>query len=358
MPAAAPSPTWNIEAVRSREAMSRVFEAIGEDLDWDGVKIGHLDTGFTEHVVFNIGTTHPAVLIDDGRNFMDPGQTEPRDPLNYAGGLGIVPGHGTRTLGVLCGNLPGTYTGVCPTVPVVPYRVSNGVILQKARITNVASAIMDAVDRNQVSVISISLGVQSVIGNRAEMKALGQAVDHAYEQGVIICGAAGQTEGPPQLIDIPVYPGRYSRCILVGGINARWRICFDYEKDRTYVDVWAPADDIWRPNSVHGLPQPFQEVSGGGDGTSYATVHVAGAAAMWLRLRKSELDAGGYVGWQRVEAFRALLRKTFRRLKGNDVPTKKVLTSTGILDCVAMLDAKLPKLQSLRKAPLAEKESD
>ncbi len=354
MPAASPSPTWNIDAVRSRDAMSRVYEEIGEDLDWGGVLIGHLDTGFTNHAVFNLDTNLPALLIDRGRNYMDPGATEPRDPLNYAGGVGIVPGHGTRTSGVLCGNLAGKYTGVCPTVPVVPYRVSNGVLLSKERITNLASAVMDAVDRNQASVISISLGVQSVVGNKAEMHTLGRAVDHAYEQGVIICGAAGQTQGAPQLMDFPVYPGRYSRCILVGGINARWRVCFDYEKDRKYIDVWAPADDIWRPNSVNGMPEPFQEVSGGGDGTSYATVHVAGAAAMWLRLRKKELDDGGYVGWRRVEAFRAMLRSTYQNLKGNDVPTKKTPTETGLLDCVGLLDGKLPKLGDLEKAPLAE----
>jgi len=353
MPAAKPSPTWNIDAVRSREAMSRVYAEIGEELDWDGVLIGHLDTGFTNHTVFNLDTDNPALLVERGRNYMALGEP-PRDPLNYAGGLGIVPGHGMRTAGVLCGNKAATFTGVCPTVPVVPYRVSNGVMLTKERITNLASAVMDAVDRNQASVISISLGVQSVAGNRSEMHTLGRAVDHAYEQGVIICGAAGQTEGPPQLMDFPVYPGRYSRCILVGGIDARWRVCFDYEKDRKYIDVWAPADDIWRPNSVSGVPEPFQEVSDGGDGTSYATVHVAGAAAMWLRLRKQELDAGGYVGWQRVEAFRAMLRSTYQNLKGNDVPTKKTPTETGLLDCVRLLDGKLPKLADLEMAPLAE----
>lgn len=354
MPAAPPSPFWSIEAVRSREAMSRVFQEIGEELDWGGVLIGHLDTGFTNHSVFNLDTNNPALLIDRGLNFMDPGQTEPRDPLNYAGGLGIVPGHGTRTLGVLCANLAGVHTGVCPTVPVVPYRVANGVVLSHERITNVASALMDAVDRNSATVISISLGVQSVFGNKTEMHTLGRAVDHAYERGVLICCAAGQTEGAPQLVDFPVYPGRYSRSILVGGINARLRVCFDYEKDRKFVDVWAPADDIRRPNAVNGMPEPFREMSNDGDGTSYAAVHVAGAAAMWLRLRGKELDDGGYVGWRRVEAFRAMLRSTFRTLKGNDVPTKKTPTETGLLDCVRLLDGKLPKLADLKKAPLAE----
>ena len=36
------------------------------------------------------------------------------------------------------------------------------------------------------------------------------------------------------------------------------------------------------------------------------------------------------------------------------VPTKKTPTETGLLDCIGLLDGKLPKLADLRKAPLAE----
>ena len=349
-----PSNNWNIDAVRSREAMTRVAAALGPHNDWRGVVIAHLDTGFTNHVVFNLGSTAPSIRVADGVNYMDPGVSEPRDPLNYSGGLGVAtPGHGTRTLGTLCGNLAGTYTGVCPTVPVVPYRVTNGVMLTGQTILNTALAIMDAVDRNLVDVITISLGVQSVIGNVKQMRALGRAVDYAYERGVIVVGAAGQTEDAPQLVGFTVYPGRYSRSILVGGINADRKVCFDYDDGRKYIDVWAPADDVSRPNAVAGLPEPFTGFALG-DGTSYSTVHVAGAAAMWLRMRGDDLDAGGYNGWQRVEAFRAVLRAAKQPLVGDDVPTKRAPTDTGILDCVAVLDAQLPPLGALKKAPLAE----
>jgi subtilisin family serine protease len=351
-----PSSAWNIDAVRSREAMGRVFDAMGGNLDWRGIVVAHLDTGFTDHIVFNLSGPTPALRIADGVNYMEPGAAEARDPLDYAGGLTVYPGHGTRTLGTLCGNLPGTYTGVCPTVPVVPYRITNGVMLTGQTIVNASLAIMDAVDRHLADVISISLGVQSVLGNRKQMHALGRAVDHAYERGVIVVGAAGQTADAPQLIGFTVYPGRYSRSILVGGINAERKVCFDYDDGRKYIDVWAPADDVRRPNSVFGLPEPFSDVGGSGDGTSYATVHVAGAAAMWLRMRGDELDAGGYTGWQRVEAFRAMLRANKQALAGNDVPTKPTPKDTGILDCVALLDGKLPKLADLKKAARAEPE--
>ncbi len=353
-----PISNWNTGAVRSREAIRLLTDEFGADLDWNNILIAHLDTGFTNHIVFNLASDRPALLADRGINYVDSGMSEPRDPLNGGGGLVVTPGHGTRTLGALCGNLPGIYIGVCPTVPVVPYRVTNGVMLTGQTILNTANAIMDAVDRNLADVISISLGVQSIVGNVKQMHALGRAVDHAYERGVIIVCAAGQTDDAPQLVGATVYPGRYSRTIMAGGISADMKVCFDYEIGRPFVDTWAPADDICRPNAVFGLPEPFKDVAGNGDGTSYATVHVAGAAAMWLRKHAAQLDADGYVGWQRVEAFRAMLRKHKRSLAGNGVPTRRGPTDTGILDCVALLTNKLPSLASLKKAPLAEPQVD
>jgi hypothetical protein len=349
-----PSSTWNIDAVRSREAMTLIIDQFGPNFDWGSIAVAHLDTGFSNHIVFNLASMRPALRIADGLNFMDANTSEPRDPLNYSGGPTINPGHGTRTLGVLCGNLPGTFTGVCPGVPVIPYRITNGVMLTGATINNAALAIMDAVDRNLADVISISLGVQSVVGNLKEMHALGRAIDHAYERGVIVVGAAGQTEDAPQLVGFTVYPGRYSRSILVGGINPNLKVCFDYEIGSSDVDVWAPADEVRRPNSVFGLAEPFIDVAGAGDGTSYATVHVSGAAAMWLRMHGDDLDKDGYTGWRRVEAFRAMLHANKKALVGNDVPTRKTPRNTGILDCVALLKGKLPKLADLKKAPLAE----
>jgi subtilisin family serine protease len=354
-----PSSAWNIDAVRSREAMTRVAGVLGPTNDWAGILVAHMDTGYSNHAVFNLGGTTPAIRIADGRNYMDSDAALPLDPLHYAGGFVLTPGHGTRTLGTLCGNLPGTYVGVCPTVPVVPYRVTNGVALTGDSIVYLAQAIMDAVDRNLADVISISLGVQSVFGNHKQMHALGRAVDHAYERGVIVVGAAGQTEDAPQLVGFTVYPGRYSRTILVGGINEQRKICFDYDDGRKYVDVWAPADNVRRPNAVFGLPEPFIDVGQTGDGTSYATVHVAAAAAMWLRVRGQELEDGGLTGWRRVEAFRAALRSSFQPLAGNDVPPKrKVPTDSGILDCVRLLDSKLAKPGDLKAAPLAEPETN
>lgn len=347
---------WHFSAVKAREAMAELAPHLGPNADWQGVLVAHLDTGFTNHVVFNLEGARPGLLTKLGRNYMDDANSEPRDGLDYGGGLGVYPGHGTRTAGVLCGNLPGVYVGVAPTVPVIPYRITNAVVLDGKTILHAAAAIMDAVDRHLADVIAISLGVQSSIGipfiysNTKEMRVLGRAVDYVYERGVIVIGAGGQQRDAPERVGFVVYPGRYSRTIGVGGVNAKLKICYDYENGRESIDVWAPSDDITRPNSIFGTSEPFTSVNEAADGTSYGVAHVAGAAAMWLRRRMEELEKGGYVGWKRVEAFRALLKETAAKPAGNDVFANKAPPKgTGMLDCLALLRAPLPKISSLKE---------
>ena len=82
----------------------------------------------------------------------------------------------------------------------------------------------------------------------------------------------------------------------------------------------------------------------------YATAHVAAAAAMWLVRHDEKLDKQYKKPWQRIEAFRSLLKTTSSGIKGG-YPTKK---GTGILDIHALLKAKLPKATALKsRQPLS-----
>jgi hypothetical protein len=85
---------------------------------------------------------------------------------------------------------------------------------------------------------------------------------------------------------------------------------------------------------------------GKGDGTSYATTHAAAAAAMWLLLRRDEIDRSYGEAWQRVEAFRRLLRTTAGPING-----APPANGTGVLDIERLLLAALPAAGSLSKAP-------
>ena len=46
----APRPDWNLRMVRSREARALLPKLPGtlEQVDWRDLRVGHLDTGFTE----------------------------------------------------------------------------------------------------------------------------------------------------------------------------------------------------------------------------------------------------------------------------------------------------------------------
>ena len=50
----APRRDWNLRMVRSREARALLPKLPGaaEQVDWRDLRVGHLDTGFTEHPVF------------------------------------------------------------------------------------------------------------------------------------------------------------------------------------------------------------------------------------------------------------------------------------------------------------------
>ena len=259
-----PASDWNIRLVNAREAHRMLPRKpdTDDEVDWRGVEIALLDTGYTTHPVFGpwVGGSSPVLQVARGRNFVE---ADPAvDPLNYSG----QPGHGTRVGSVLCGNLPGLMVGVAPGVPTIPYRVSNTTVLAStATRERVAAAIRDAVDSNGCEVISISMGfpLLDLFGQRE----LGKAVDHAYDNGVIVVGAGGQ------IVDKVVYPGKFFRSIGVGGVTPDWKMWFEYDRaELDFIDVWAPGDDVYRANSilVDGHVSYRDPLPGDGTGASLA----------------------------------------------------------------------------------------
>jgi subtilisin family serine protease len=353
-----PSDDWNLEMVRAREARELLPEGPdGASVDWGDVRVAHLDTGYTRHPVFGDWEAGESwIQHASGKDFVDGG--DPLDPCDYDGN----PGHGTRTASVLCGRLqdPGIASelGVAPGLPVVPVRVVRWVVLspESAR-ERVAEGIRFAFEQG-IPVVSISLGTPSFVPGTTG--GMGRAVDDAYEAGVIIVAAAGQ------IVNSVTYPGKYDRTIGVGGVDWQRRIWFDYNAGRDRVDVWAPAHEVLRADPL--APDPaqarapiegddpgaFAGSSGGsssgalgkGSGTSYATVHVAAAAAMWLRLRGADIAKTYGKPWQKVEAFRQLLRTTASPING-----QKPANGTGVLDIRALLEAGLPDPSTLVERP-------
>jgi subtilisin family serine protease len=258
----------------------------------------------------------------------------------------------------------GSEIGVAPRLPVIPCRVVTSVVLaKKEQRQAVADGIRHAITKG-CAAVSISLGIPLILNfGRNHM---GLAVDAAYEAGVVVVAAGGQ------IVDSVCYPAKFNRTIGVGGVTPERRIWFDYRAGRDEIDVWAPAKDVLREDSlappgaatlppVEGADPGAQTLSGRSDassssahsgksgpgsGTSYATVHVAAAAAMWLRHRAADIARTYDQPWQQVEAFRLLLRKT-----GGPVSGTAPSNGTGILNIEALLRASLPPAGDLRKAP-------
>jgi len=367
-------PDWNVKKVHAPAAW-KLLDPSGDprEIEWEGIDVGHLDTLYTEHRIFgDWKQSKNWIRADEGENYMEPGD-KPKDPLKK--GAFLFPGHGTRTASVLCGDAHEVgkpyYLGVAPGLPIIPYRVTNTVFLREKDIRrNVATAIHEAV-RLRSDVLSFSIGWPwlSFFSSRPMAK----AVDAAYEKGVIIVAAGGQG------IDWVVYPAKFWRTIGVGGVTFSGRIYQEYSRDELFIDVWAPADQIYRADATRpqrkliykveksdqdtdadygaiggsdsaGSSAGTSATSGNGDGTSYAAVHVTAAAAMWLRHRGPEIEQlYGNERWRIVEAFRTLIKATSTPLRDPAAPRN----GSGYLDIRKLLTADLPAPSVLTKKSIA-----
>jgi hypothetical protein len=307
---------------------------------WGGVRVGHIDTGYTTHPVFGFGTPAPWVDTVLARTFFasnvemdDPGPGAGIDPLAFS-----MDGHGTRTASTICGHAPaapgGKFYGVAPKVPLVPVRIANHVWINHAQ-EQFAQAVDHLVDQADVSVISLSMGISlSTI-----LKRLRKALNKAYESGVIVVCAAGN-----RVQDV-VAPARLSRTLAVGGVTRvdGALVPWSGSSHGPEVDMSGPAEGVRRAEMKNGQPA----YAGGGDGTSYATALTAGAAALWLAHHGSAIGTKYPHPWQRVEAFRQLVRDTA------EVPANWHAGSfgTGVLDVHALLTAQLPAPAAQPDAP-------
>jgi hypothetical protein len=319
---------WHLDEVNVRTAWARHWGG-PDGIDWGGVKVGQIDTGYTPHPAFGFGAGQPWLDAAAGRTFFapgedggDPGPGQGIDPL-----AGQMDGHGTRIASVICGYDPaaplGIYLGIAPKVPLVPVRIANLVLITHAQ-RELAQAIRYLVNDAKVSVINLSMGFLP----RTQMKVLDKAIDEAYEAGVIFACAAGQ---PLRHV---VSPAHGRRTIAAAG-STLGSVPWGKSAYGNAVDWAAPADHIYRAETRRPATPAY---AGAGDGTSYATAITTGAAALWLARHASVLPAAYPQAWQRVEAFKAVAKSTARKMP-NQQPGA---FGAGVLDIAALLDSALP----------------
>lgn len=301
-------------------------------------RILHVDTGLAPHPGLGFaadGTPPENIRMDEGLNWHDPSSGRRGPETDLARGDALIdratefPDHGVKTLSVILADAA-ELRGVAPGAVVVPHRVANGPVFRgRARTSNIGAAIDHALKRpNPPRVVSISMGNPGFLGVFESLRrmlsgetvmapATREAIDRAYEAGVIMVCAAGQ------IIDRMVYPARFSRTIAVGGFRRDGARLTHYPRggyaDMTRVDVWAVAEDVNRASAhlgADGTPvfawasSPEGE-TGEVSGTSYACPQVAAAAALWVETHHDALeDAFGAERWRMVEAFRIALKRS------------------------------------------------
>ena len=240
----------------------------------DGVRVAIIDTGISTAAI-------DPTRIDGGANYICP-QDDLEDKL----------GHGTAVSAIIVGSDPARIEGICPTATLVPlvYATRGEDSKQvKGNTAMVAQAVYDAIDVYHCDIINISSG--SASGSER----LKEAVEYAGKKGVLVisCAGNGQETNPGAVY----YPGGYESVLCVGAANSDGSIAAFSQQNDT-VDLLALGTDL-RLASVKGTRIR-------GEGTSFATAIVTGAAAQ-IRTEHPDLTA---------DEMRSILQKASRTVDG------------------------------------------
>ncbi|TQJ74674.1 S8 family peptidase [Streptomyces sp. SLBN-31] len=273
--------------------------------DGKGVKVAVLDTG--------VDTTHPdlASAVKASKNFTGTGSTDD------------MAGHGTHVAATLAGSgarSGGRYKGVAPGAGILNAKVLND--SGEGSDSSVIAGLEWAAGQG-AKVANLSLGQEDTPGEdpvEAAVNALSKST------GMLTVAAAGN-EGPDAgTVDSP---GAAESALTVGAVDGEDRLA-DFSSTGPTADsalkpdLTAPGVDIVSAKAAHGhMGDPAADGYVSMSGTSMATPHVAGAAAIlaqrhpdWTGARikqaltASTTPATGATGYQqgtgRVDVSRAL----------------------------------------------------
>ncbi|AST91496.1 S8 family peptidase [Sutcliffiella cohnii] len=228
---------WGVTHINAHRAHS-------SGVTGSGVKVAILDTG--------IHASHPDLNVRGGASFIS-GESNPYIDSN---------GHGTH--------VAGTVAALNNTVGVlgVAYNAElYAVKVLSASGSGTLSGIAQGVEwsiANKMDVINMSLGGSS--GSTA----LQRAVDNAYRNNIVVVAAAGNSGAQGNRNTIG-YPARYSSVIAVGAVDSNNNRA-SFSSVGSELEVMAPGVSIL--STVPGSSYASY------NGTSMASPHVAGAAAL------------------------------------------------------------------------------
>ena len=247
---------WGLE--NTGQTIKGVTGVVDADIDgptaWDttagGVKVAILDTGTDQ----NHEDLSSKVVLQ--RNFTD-------SPT-----INDLYGHGTHVGGIVAA-ITNNNTGVaggCPNC-----QLMNGKVLNDSgsgAYSWIASGITWATD-NRAKVINMSLG------GSVKSTTLERAVNYAWNKGVVVVAAAGNSANPSK-----TYPAAYTNAIAVAATNNKDQKASFSSYGAKWVDVAAPGENIFSTFPNH--PYKINKSLGYdfGSGTSMATPMTSAVAAL------------------------------------------------------------------------------
>lgn len=170
-----------------------------------GVTVAVVDTGIFAHPDFTVPENRIAAFVDLVNNRKDPYDDN---------------GHGTHVAGIVAGNgsrSNGLYQGIAPAARLVGVKVLDA--YGSGVLSNVIRGIQWCVrqkERLDIRVINLSLGAPAQDSFRDDP--LCQAVQAAWQRGIVVCVAAGN-DGPAA--GTIATPGIHPRVITVGASDDR-----------------------------------------------------------------------------------------------------------------------------------------
>ncbi|WP_096155439.1 MULTISPECIES: S8 family peptidase [Bacillus] len=221
--------------------------AHSQGITGNGVKVAILDTG--------IDASHPDLNVAGGASFVS------GEPNALTDGNG----HGTHVAGTVAAlNNNVGVLGIAYDVDLYAVKVlgSDG----SGTLAGIAQGIEWSI-ANGMDVINMSLG------GSTGSSTLKQASDNAYNSGIVVVAAAGNSGNFFGLINTIGYPARYDSVIAVGAVDANNNRA-SFSSVGNELEVMAPGVNILStlPGNSYGSL----------NGTSMASPHVAGAAALML----------------------------------------------------------------------------
>lgn len=224
-----------------------------------GIKIAVLDTG--------IDATHPelATSYRGGINLVTPDLVEPLDDSWN--------GHGTHVAGIISAAADGSgVVGMAPLAELYAVKVVDGGGF--GEVSDLIAGLEWAIAQ-QIDIVNISLGT------KVSSLALEQACQAAYQAGILLVAAAGNTQNDGGAV---LYPAAYEQVIAVSA-TAR-------DDSPVWISATGPQIELAAPGGVI-----LSTVPGGGyavlTGTSQAAPHVAGVAALLMAAGFDDLDGNG-----------------------------------------------------------------